>query len=144
MQERTLSDQETRSRSNPVDIHVGNRVRGRRKALGVSQGTLAEALGLTFQQVQKYERGSNRVSASKLYRIAGVLQVPVAYFFEGLEDPEGPSPADGADRQIGGLVETLMATDGGAELAEAFTKIPPGPMRRRLVALVHTIVGEAI
>ena len=71
---------------NPIDLHVGARIRMRRRLLGVSQERLAEALGLTFQQVQKYERGANRVSASKLYEIARTLQTPVTYFFDGLAD----------------------------------------------------------
>ena len=70
---------------NPVDLHVGSRIRLRRKILGVSQERLADALGLTFQQVQKYERGANRVSASKLYEIAATLQTQIAYFFAGNE-----------------------------------------------------------
>lgn len=78
----------------PVDLHVGRRVRDLRKTLGVSQGRLADALGLTFQQVQKYERGTNRISASKLWDIARALKVDVAYFFHGLPDPE--APGDGA------------------------------------------------
>ena len=71
----------------PVDLHVGAQVRTRRKALNISQEGLAEELALPFQQVQKYERGANRVSASKLYQLAGVLEVGVAFFFEGLPDP---------------------------------------------------------
>ena len=72
---------------NPVDLHVGGRIRMRRRILGISQEKLADALGLTFQQVQKYERGANRVSASNLYEIARTLQAPITYFFEGLADP---------------------------------------------------------
>jgi transcriptional regulator with XRE-family HTH domain len=82
---------------NPVDLHVGGRIRMRRKVLGVSQERLAEALGLTFQQVQKYERGANRVSASKLYEIARFLAAPIAYFFEGLADPTTASDSDAED-----------------------------------------------
>ena len=82
---------------NPVDIHVGGRVRLRRRMLGLSQERLAGALGLTFQQVQKYERGSNRISASKLYEIARFLSAPVAYFFEGLSDPTTAPDADSAE-----------------------------------------------
>ena len=78
---------ETDRSPNPVDLHVGGRIRMRRKLLGVSQERLADDLGLTFQQVQKYERGANRVSASKLYEIAKSLQTSIAYFFEGLVDP---------------------------------------------------------
>src|SRR5512145_2081507 len=73
---------------NPVDRHVGLRIRMRRKELGVSQERLAEAVGITFQQVQKYERGANRVSASKLWEIAAALKTPVAYFYDGLGDQE--------------------------------------------------------
>ena len=81
---------------NPVDLHVGARVRMRRRLRGVSQEKLAESLGLTFQQVQKYERGANRISASKLYEIAASLQTPVGYFFEGLADPSAlDSAAEG-------------------------------------------------
>ena len=80
---------------NPVDLHVGARIRLRRRMQGVSQEKLADALGLTFQQVQKYERGANRVSASKLYEIAAALRAPVAYFFDGLADPTGDE-LDGA------------------------------------------------
>ncbi len=73
-----------RTRSHPIDQHVGNRIRARRNMLSMSQTELAVALKITFQQVQKYEKGSNRVSASKLYMISGILEVPVEYFFEGL------------------------------------------------------------
>ena len=83
----------TEEAPNPVDVHVGRRVRLRRKELGVSQAWLADRLGLTFQQVQKYERGANRISASKLYQIASVLEVPITYFFEGLDDPAAPKGA---------------------------------------------------
>ena len=73
---------------NPIDVHVGSRIRLRRTLLGMSQERLAEAIGLTFQQVQKYERGANRVSASKLWEIAAALKTPVAYFYDGLGDQE--------------------------------------------------------
>ena len=71
---------------NPIDVHVGNRVRLRRTRLGMSQERLGEALGLTFQQVQKYERGANRVGASRLYDLSRVLEVPVSYFFDDMDD----------------------------------------------------------
>ena len=76
-----------RSRRHAVDVHVGNRVRIRRMKLGLSQATLAKALGMTFQQVQKYEKGANRISASVLYEISGTLDVEPAFFFEGLPSP---------------------------------------------------------
>src|SRR3954464_2505831 len=85
---------DTERHPNPVDLHVGARIRMRRKILGISQEKLAEDLGLTFQQVQKYERGANRVSASKLYEIARSLKTPVVYFFDGLNDPTVSTPKD--------------------------------------------------
>ena len=80
--ERALTMQESKKKPNPIDTHVGSRVRLRRTMLGMSQEKLGEALGITFQQVQKYEKGSNRIGASRLQNISDVLNVPVAYFFE--------------------------------------------------------------
>jgi transcriptional regulator with XRE-family HTH domain len=76
----------------PIDSHVGNKIRRRRGQLGMSQEALAHALGLTFQQVQKYERGTNRVSASRLWRLAAALDAPITFFFEGLAGGERPAP----------------------------------------------------
>jgi len=100
----------------PVDRHVGQRIRARRKMIGLSQSTLADALGLTFQQVQKYENGANRVSASKLYETARCLDVPVSYFFEGLPDPSdgGHGPVSTDDP-----CQALACVDLGPELARA-------------------------
>lgn len=102
-------------RPDPVDVHVGKRVRLRRKSIGVSQEQVADALGLTFQQIQKYENGANRVSASKLHGIGKFLGVPVAFFFEGLEET--------ADGQVVSDVETLFAAAGGATLAEHYLNL---------------------
>jgi transcriptional regulator with XRE-family HTH domain len=99
-------------RPNPVDMHVGGRVRMRRKLMGVSQEQLAESLGLTFQQVQKYERGANRVSASKLYEIARTLQVPVSFFFDGLADPMSGAEVDDATRHAEKVVQEFLTTPG--------------------------------
>jgi transcriptional regulator with XRE-family HTH domain len=101
--------------ANPVDIHVGACIRLRRKLLGVSQDDLAAALGLTFQQVQKYERGINRVSASKLYAIAGELNVPVSFFFDGL----GQSDAGSSIETQGRGVRYFLETPEGRELAQS-------------------------
>jgi transcriptional regulator with XRE-family HTH domain len=126
---------------NPVDLHVGARVRMRRRLSGVSQEKLAEALGLTFQQVQKYERGANRVSASKLYEIAAALQTPVAFFFEGLADP---SVADGSGGAIAAenFVHDFLMTSEGLELAGLFPRLRRGPLRRRILDLVRAIVED--
>jgi transcriptional regulator with XRE-family HTH domain len=121
-----------------VDLHVGRRIRQRRKAVGVTQEGLAAALGLTFQQVQKYERGSNRVSASKLYQIAATLQTPVSYFFDGLADPttRGSDADSGFDRAIN---DFLMSPE-GLELAALFVQIEKPALRRQLVQLMRAMV----
>jgi transcriptional regulator with XRE-family HTH domain len=126
---------------NPVDLHVGARIRMRRKVLGVSQEKLAEELGLTFQQVQKYERGANRVSASKLYEIARALSAPVSYFFDGLSDPTvlGDGGAQGGVEQS---MHDFLMTPEGLELAASFPKIKRGRVRRRLLELVRCMVEE--
>jgi transcriptional regulator with XRE-family HTH domain len=127
--------------ANPVDLHVGARIRMRRRLQGVSQEKLAEALGLTFQQVQKYERGANRVSASKLYEIAAMLKAPVAYFFDGLADPAGEADDDsqGGDERT---VHAFLMTSEGLELARSFTQVPRGRVRRRLLELIRALGGE--
>ncbi|MDB5454879.1 MAG: Cro/Cl family transcriptional regulator [Caulobacter sp.] len=136
----TLADQDRQP--NPIDLHVGARIRMRRKILGVSQERLAEDLGLTFQQVQKYERGANRVSASKLYEIARSLQTSVAYFFDGLADPaEGDGVADNREQ----FVHDFLMTPEGLELAALFPKINRPRVRRRVLDLVRAMAeGEDV
>jgi transcriptional regulator with XRE-family HTH domain len=124
---------------NPIDRHVGLRIRMRRKELGVSQERLAESIGLTFQQVQKYERAANRVSASKLWEMARALHTSVGYFYEGLGPPgpeaAGPAPSNGA-------VHDFLLTSDGLELASAFPKIAAGRLRRKLLELVRVLAEE--
>jgi transcriptional regulator with XRE-family HTH domain len=124
---------------NPVDLHVGARIRMRRKLLGVSQERLADQLGLTFQQVQKYERGANRVSASKLYEIARALQTSVAYFFDGLADTVDPGLEliEGHE-----FVHELVMTPEGLELASLFPKLKRGRVRRRVLDLVKALAED--
>lgn len=106
-----------------IDQHVGTRIRIRRKDLGISQGALAEGLGLTFQQVQKYERGANRVSASKLYEIAALLEAPVAWFFEGLtESGPGQDERDAADTSS--LLTRFASAPGAREVMAAWPNVP--------------------
>ena len=127
---------------NPIDIHVGLQVRLRRKALRMSQEKLADALGLTFQQVQKYERGANRISASKLYEIARALQAPIGWFFEGLADPMA-AHADGVVEPPSNVFarEFLMSQE-GVDLASLFSRLPQRRVRRRLVELVRSLVDD--
>jgi transcriptional regulator with XRE-family HTH domain len=125
---------------NPVDLHVGARIRLRRRMQGVSQEKLADALGLTFQQVQKYERGANRVSASKLYEIAAALRAPVSYFFDGLADPASDQGVEQrpSDEQT---VHTFLMTAEGLELARLFPGLSRGRVRRRFLDLMRALTG---
>lgn len=128
---------------NPIDKHVGSRVRMRRMLAGVSQEKLGEALGLTFQQVQKYERGANRISASKLYEIAASLSAPVAYFFDGLADPATAKETDGfAQPASEQFVNAFLMSAEGLELAELFTQIKRARLRRRVVDLVRAMAED--
>ena len=126
---------------NPIDKHVGSRVRMRRMMLGMSQEKLGDALGLTFQQVQKYEKGTNRIGASRLQQISTILQVPVAFFFEGA--PGDGSPADNfADAPSSAYVTDFLATSDGLALTKAFTRITDSKMRRSIVDLVEQIAAR--
>jgi transcriptional regulator with XRE-family HTH domain len=129
---------------NPVDLHVGARIRMRRRMQGISQERLADALGLTFQQVQKYERGANRVSASKLYEIASALKAPIAYFFDGLSDPAGENPSEGHDGGNEQTVHAFLMTTEGLELARSFTRIGRGRVRRRCLELIRALAGDEL
>jgi transcriptional regulator with XRE-family HTH domain len=124
--------------ANPVDLHVGSRVRMRRKILGVSQQRLADSLGLTFQQVQKYERGANRISASKLYAMATTLQAPVSYFFEGLAEPQAGAPGEPGDASAL-AVQSFLNTPEGLELAALFARLGRGAVRRQVLNLVRAV-----
>jgi transcriptional regulator with XRE-family HTH domain len=123
----------------PIDIHVGNRVRMRRKMIGISQEKLGEALGLTFQQIQKYEKGINRIGASRLQQAADILGVPVSFFFEGGAD--GPFESDDSAPSPAYLDDFVSSSD-GLRLAKAFMQIPRSAVRLRIVALVNELAGE--
>jgi transcriptional regulator with XRE-family HTH domain len=133
----------TKKAPNPIDKHVGSRVRMRRMMLGMSQEKLGDALALTFQQVQKYEKGTNRIGASRLQQISHILQVPVAFFFEG-----APHLADGIVTESmesapsPTYVSDFLATSDGLSLTKAFMRIPDPKLRRRIVDLVQQIAGE--
>jgi len=123
----------------PVDLYVGARIRMRRKLLGVSQERLAEQLGLTFQQVQKYERGANRVSASKLHAIGTALSAPVAYFFEGFGGAAAPGVGD---TDCSAFVHELVMTPEGMELAALFPRLKRARVRRKILDLVRALVED--
>lgn len=117
--------------STEIDVHVGQRMRQLRESLGLSQGKLGRHLGLTFSQVQKYEKGANRIGAGRLYILAGLLDVPIQYFFEDVGEP----PQKPAERR------PAAATGELRELEEAFLSIPDETTRRSLVALVRSLAG---
>jgi transcriptional regulator with XRE-family HTH domain len=126
---------------NPVDKHVGTRVKMRRKMLGMSQTKLGDGLGITFQQVQKYENGANRIGASRLQHISDILQVPVPFFFEGAPDlPGQPMRFGGAPSPA--YVSEFLATNDGLTLTKAFMQIREQKLRRRIVSLVEEIAGD--
>jgi transcriptional regulator with XRE-family HTH domain len=119
-----------------TDLHVGNRVRMRRKMQGMTQEKLGQALGLTFQQVQKYEKGTNRIGASRLQHIASIQQVPIFFFFE-----DAPGPSSILDEPCD-YVSAFLATSDGLALTKAYMQIENANLRRSIVALVKQIAGE--
>lgn len=127
---------------NPVDRYVGSRIRMRRIMLGMSQEKLGDALNLTFQQVQKYEKGTNRVGASRLQQIAEILQVPVSFMFDG---GPGGQPADApgfGEAASPGYISDFLATADGLALTKAFMRIQDAKLRRSIVELVERIVAQ--
>jgi transcriptional regulator with XRE-family HTH domain len=125
---------------NPIDKHVGSRVRMRRMMLNMSQEKLGDALDLTFQQVQKYEKGTNRIGASRLQQIADILQVAVEFFFEGAPHAGGGSRAEGfADAPSPAYVADFLASSDGLALTKAFMLITDPKLRRRIVDLIEQI-----
>jgi transcriptional regulator with XRE-family HTH domain len=127
---------------NPIDIHVGSRVRLRRMMQSMSQEKLGESLGITFQQIQKYEKGTNRIGASRLQHIASVLEVPVSFFFE---DAPGVSTEVGfAESRPAAFVTDFLASSEGLQLNKAFVRIKDPKIRRRIVDLVRSIAGDEV
>ncbi|HYC17579.1 MAG TPA: helix-turn-helix domain-containing protein [Pseudolabrys sp.] len=126
---------------NPTDKYVGSRVRMRRLMLGMSQEKLGEKLGLTFQQVQKYEKGTNRIGASRLQHISQILKVPVSFFFDGATGNK--QAEDGSLKPpVADYVSDFLSSSDGLALTKAFTNIKDSKLRRRVVDLVEEIAGE--
>lgn len=128
---------------NPIDIHVGSRIRLRRAMVGMSQEKLGESLGITFQQVQKYEKGTNRVGASRLQNIAAVLNVPVSFFFE--DAPSGDaeaSPGGLEEASASNYVVNFLSSSEGLQLNRAFVKIQDPKVRRKIIELVRTLAED--
>lgn len=126
---------------NPIDVHVGSRLRMRRMLVGMSQEKLGESLDLTFQQIQKYEKGSNRISASRLYDMSRILDVPVQFFFDDMvrSDIDGRSKADKPSGSFE-MIEFLSSPD-GAQLVRTFSEIESPEVRRNILDLVKSVSG---
>lgn len=135
----------TGRKPNPVDVHVGSRVRLRRMVLGISQEKLGEKMNLTFQQIQKYEKGTNRIGASRLYQLSRILDVPVNFFFEdaSFSAPTASSAYSGfREPETEGFLTEFLKTREGLELNKAFMKIQDPKVRRRVIELVRALSEE--
>jgi transcriptional regulator with XRE-family HTH domain len=129
-----------KKQANPVDGQVGNRVRLRRMLVGMSQERLGELLGLTFQQVQKYEKGVNRIGAGRLYQVAQILGVPINYFYEGVTPQSAESIRNG-DSSTPPVMEFLSSGE-GLQLTLAFMRIKDSKVRKRVIDLVKSLAEE--
>ncbi len=149
MAEEIVERHDRESRPSPIDIHVGSRIRLRRTLLGMSQERLGDALGLTFQQVQKYERGMNRVGASRLFDISRVLDVPISYFFDDMPEGMSESPVSGPRGRTYGLSEQQETFSPGIdsqltkretlELVRTYYRIIDPAMRKRIFDLMKSL-----
>lgn len=120
---------------NPTDVYVGKRVRAQRLMMGMSQTELGDKVGITFQQIQKYERGTNRVSGSRIQQVANVLQVPVSFFFD-----DGPQTGKHGSNGHNGAID-FLTTHYGARISKAFPRIKDRKLQQRIVGLIEDIAG---
>ena len=128
-----------KKQANPIDVQVGNRVRIRRMLIGMSQERLGDLLGLTFQQVQKYEKGVNRIGAGRLFEVARILSVPVDFFYEGL--PTNIPAGNDTDAAAPPVMEFVSSGE-GLQLSLAFMKIKDAKVRKRVLDLVKSLADE--
>jgi transcriptional regulator with XRE-family HTH domain len=127
---------------NPIDVHVGSRVRLRRNMLGLSQEKLGEAIGLTFQQVQKYERGANRIGASRLHELSRILDVPIDFFYDDQDPVRAPALSGFGETPQEGFDSDPLHRRETQELVEAYYQIAEGAVRRRLVDLAKVLASS--
>lgn len=129
---------------NPVDIHVGGRVRLRRLVIGMSQEKLGEKMNLTFQQIQKYEKGTNRIGASRLFQLSQILDVPMSFFFEDAPVRSSAQLQPGmAEAKTEGFLMDFLNTREGLELNRAFVRVSDPKVRRKIIDLVRSLADEA-
>ena len=129
------------SKPDPVDVHVGSRVRLRRTLLGMSQEKLGDALGLTFQQVQKYERGANRIGSSRLFQLSKILDVPVSFFFDDMETASAAGARGMSDANSVPFEAEQLARRETLELVRAYYRITEPTVRKRIFELVKSVAA---
>jgi transcriptional regulator with XRE-family HTH domain len=129
-----------KKQANPVDAHVGHRVRLRRMLIGMSQERLGELLGLTFQQVQKYEKGINRIGAGRLFEVSGILGVPINFFYDDVQSATAAGGFAEADEPP--PVMEFLSSGEGLQLSLAFMRIKDAKVRRRILDLVRSLADE--
>ncbi len=139
-----MAAQKRKTKGTPdfVDVHVGKRLKIKRSLLGLSQEKLAEAIGLTFQQIQKYERGMNRVSAGRLYELSRILEVPVTYFYEGLKSTNGTSQAQyglSDNKQEGFKNDDVMQSKETLDLVRTYYAIKDPEMRKDIMKFIKSM-----
>jgi transcriptional regulator with XRE-family HTH domain len=137
-----MVDKENKKKPNPTDIHVGSRIRLRRNMLGMSQEKLGENLGITFQQIQKYEKGTNRVGASRLQAISNILGVPVSFLFEDAPGQPATVGKGFAEDQSAGFSLDFCSSTEGLQLNRAFVKIQDQKVRRKVIELVKALADD--
>lgn len=128
---------------NPVDVHVGSRVRLKRTMMGLSQEKLGESLGVTFQQVQKYEKGANRIGASRLQQISSILRTPISFFFEGAPVRNDLAAEGFSEDGIQDYTIDFLSTNEGIQLNKAFARIKDPKVRKKIVDLVKSLADDA-
>lgn len=136
--------QQMRERAHLIDVQVGSRVRLRRSMLGLTQGKLGETIGLSFQQIQKYEQGATRISASRLHQLSRVLEVPVCFFFEPIDQVPGAAIQSDFNEHVKAFASDPLRNLETAELVDAFLRIEDLAMRYRLLGLAKALAGLAI
>jgi transcriptional regulator with XRE-family HTH domain len=140
--EEKMKEKENKKKPNPTDIHVGSRIRMRRNMLGMSQERLGENLGITFQQIQKYEKGTNRVGASRLQAIASILDVPVSFFFADAPGSESSGLTGMSEGKAANFVVDFVNSSEGLQLNRAFARITDTRIRRRIIDLVKALAAD--
>lgn len=133
---------ETKKKPNPIDIHVGTRVRLRRTMLGLSQEKLGDSLGITFQQIQKYEKGSNRIGASRLQKLSEILKTPISFFFEDAPGSEKSMISGMSEVDSPNYIVDFLSTSEGLQLYKAFANIKDPKVRKKIIDLVRSLADE--